>query len=172
MNRFDYYEFRRNRIAKKVSTELEYYRSIRCQESCKPYIEYLRNRIEEDKNIIVPLTCCDKKGNTFEIKKMDMDEYLRDIGVSVYQQSWKKLKHIHKMKKIEEYIENLSYTSNNKEKIEKNKRDILKELEQFLIDKNFSKRKDLFIYDEENGKIVDINYISYNKKKKIYHIEW
>ena len=88
----------------------------------KEYLGYLKGRIGMDKVETITMMHYDNLGNKCEIKKMNLDEYAKDMDVFVFKRPWNKLREFHKIMKIKEFINNLEYGKKTKEKdIIKNK---------------------------------------------------
>jgi hypothetical protein len=174
MSKFDYYTYRINTITENVNREISFYQN---NEYAKiypllNYLNYLRGRINADNRFSSTVTFYDRSGTIKEMKKMNITEYVKDMDVLMFSNPWEKLKDIHKTIKIKEFVDNLEYSINDKKKINKNKKFLKKELVDGLHQKKFTKKKNSINYDTESMQITEISCISYNKKKKIYEINW
>ena len=79
---------------------------------------------------------------------------------NLYQKSWSKLNAIHKIIKIKEFVNNIKIDDESKEK--------LKEELVNLVKTKILTKKDRIIYDEENGKIINIKNLQYKDGKYFY----
>lgn len=172
---FDYYNFRIINVTETIKNEINFYKTheYRNTSIISSYTNYLINRISSDKPASTHVPHYDKGGNKVEIKKMNMDEYSKDIDIMMYKRPWTKLNQIHKITKIREYINNLKYDKKIKSTIiEKNREDLINDIIKGLELKKFGKNKNQIEYDHINMKINDISCIYYSKKKCIYTIKW
>lgn len=174
MSAFNYYDFRIKNVKDKITEEIAYYENHEYSKICfEPYLLYLKDRIGLDRIESSTKTHYDNSGNKMEFKKMNIDEYVKDMDICTFTKPWIKLKEIHKVMKIKEYIDNLPYNKNKDEKsIVKNKIYLKKEICEGLKTKKFGKNKSQIEYDQEKMVITYITSIDYNKKKKLYEIDW
>lgn len=175
MTNFDYYTFRINSATEKINEEISFYEH--CEfvdaETINEYITYLRSRISINKPMAISMAHYDKSGNRFEISKMNMDEYAKDMDIMMFKKPWNKLREFHKIMKIKEFIDNLSYGSKAKQSnIDKNREFLKKEICGGLKTKKFGKNKSEVIYDEENMIITSISSVDFNKKTGLYDLDW
>lgn len=168
---FNYQKFREDKLVGKVANEIKFYTE---SEYCaiypvKDYIDYLKERI----GIGPPTTKYINyyAQNTTTFKTMEMDEYQKDMEIDSFRRPWKKLREIHKISKIDEYVNNLPYKSKNKAAIEKNKQYLIKELCDGLKTKCFTKDKSSIDYNEEEMCIKSISCIN-KGKNGLYTIDW
>jgi hypothetical protein len=175
MSNFDYYSFRIRAVTDKINEEIAFY------ENCdyfnvypiKDYLVYLKSRIGTDKAEMTTMTHYDNSGNKREIKKLNMDEYTKDLDVFVFKKPWNKLREFHKIMKIKEYVDNLAYNIKTKQKnILKNKEYLKEEICMGIKNKKFGKNKSEIIYDQEKMTIMSISSLDYNKKTGLYVIDW
>jgi hypothetical protein len=175
MTSFNYYDFRQRMVTDNIITEINYYENseINFCEQVKEYVEYLKNRIgintiKSDKTYQY-----DKYGNRKEFNKIVIDDYAKNLDDKVYHMQWKKLKLVHKAKKIGEFIDSLEYDEKlGKNKINKNREDIKKQLVKGIEEKRFLANKNTILYDDVNSCIKSIDCLTFNKKTKLYEIEW
>ncbi len=176
MTFFDYYKFQTNIAIEKITEEINFY------ESCEyhgvlPVTErviYLRNRLGLNKPNSSMVESFDRYGNKFEVKKMNLDEYAKDMNSLVFNRPWNKLKEFHKIMKIDEYVDNLTYDSkkSSEEKINKNKQYIKDKIIEGLRTKKFTKNKSVIEYDQNKMIIKSISCLDHIKKKNSYEIDW
>lgn len=176
MANFDYHIFRIKNVSQKIHRELSFYEESEFVDMypVDEYIEYLKSRMGLDKqNEATMMMQYDGMGNKREIKKMNMDEYYKDMDILVFTKPWNKLKPIHKTMKIKEYINSLEYNNKVTSKvINKNKNYLIKEICDGLSNKKFIKNKSEIIYDQETRNILSISCMNYNKKSNLYEIDW
>lgn len=176
MSNFDYYNFQINTVVEKINEEIEFYE--KCEfVSCYPissYLEYLKKRIGlNNTQEPVAIMHYDNSGNKREIKKMNLDEYGKDMDMYVFKRQWNKLREYHKIMKIREYIDGLEYGKKAKEKhIAKNNKYLKDEICAGLRTKKFGKNKSEIVYDKEQMCIRSISSVYYNKKTGLYEIDW
>lgn len=175
MNNFDYYDFRIKNVIGKINEEIAFYEKCTYANvyPVNEYIQYLRKRIGKNEPINNAITNYNKYSGKNEIKKMNMDEYVKDIDLVTYSRPWNKLKEIHRAVKIKEFIDNLDYSPKLKPtKINKNKEYLKEQLCLGLKEKKFAKNKSEIIYDQEYTIILSISCLEYNKKTRLYEIDW
>jgi hypothetical protein len=178
MNHYDYYAFQTNRTINKINEEVEFYEN--CEFNKVPfitdYVVYLKTRLGANRPIqnTGPITIIDKSGNRKEIKKMNMDEYNKDMVNTTFGCIWSKLKPVHKMMKINEFVEGLKYDSKkiSQEKINKNKESIKEQVIAGLTEKRFLKNGSIIDYDQKKMCINTISCVIHNKKKHLYEVDW
>lgn len=176
MEIFEYYTFQQKLAIEKISEEIEFYEN--CEFSAAPfitdYVIYLKSRIGNTKYNSQVTCSIDKFGNKREIKKMNLDEYTKDMDMVTFDRPWNKLKELHKIMKINEFVDNLEYKSAkiSPEKIAKNKQYLKTELIDGLKTKKFLKNKSVIEYDQHKICIVSITSVFYNKKNSKYEIDW
>jgi len=175
MTNFDYYEFQATLAIDKIQEEIAFYEAS-SYANCYPfrdYLLYLRSRIGIDKPKENSMYRYDGTGNKREIKKMNIDEYSKDIDVMMFNRPWKKLKEFHKIMKIKEFIDILTFGKKAKpKKIAENKKYIQDEICNGLKTKKFNKNKSEIVYDQKNMKIISISCLDFNKKNGLYNIDW
>ncbi|AGC02008.1 hypothetical protein H012_gp451 [Acanthamoeba polyphaga moumouvirus] len=172
MANFDYYNFRIQTVTQNIKREIDFYLNSEFanQPPLCDYIAYLKNRIGTDR-LEMPKTYYDN--NRLEMKKMNLDEYAKDMDIMVYKKPWNKLKDFHKIMKIKEYVNKLPFGKKiNKEEKEKNMEYIKQEIINGLKNKKFGKNKSEIIYNPDNMEITSISCVYLNKKKGIYAIDW
>lgn len=175
MTNFDYHTFRIKNVSDKINKEISFYENSGYSEiyPINEYIQYLKSRLGIDKNEVTIIMQYDTKGNKRELKKMDINEYYKDMDILVFAKPWNKLKPIHKTMKIKEYINSLEYHKSAKSnQVAKNKEFLIKEICDGLTNKKFGKNKSEIVYDPKTMTILDISCLSYNKKTKLYEIDW
>lgn len=166
---FDYYAFREVRIRSKINEELNLYEQgdfadLKDLPPLNQYISYLKTRIGTN-------TKNKYKNNARPHEHLSMIEYGKDLDILVYQRPWNKLKNIHKIAKIKEYINNMEYDKGTPEQIEKNKTDLIEQLSEGLTSKRFVKGKSVIEYDQGEMIITEISCVSLGKKG-LYEIDW
>jgi len=175
MANFDYYEFQRGLVIEKIQEEINFYNQ--CEFSGVPpinqYLIYLKGRIGTDKHFPTVVSHYDGLGNKCEIKKMNLDEYVKDMDIMTFRRPWNKLKEFHKIMKFREFVDHLEFKKNlDSEKIEKNKEYLKEELCNGLKTKRFNKNKSEVTYDQEQMQIISISSLEYHKKTGLYRIDW
>jgi len=176
MSLFDYYTFQTNLAIDKINEEIQFYEN--CEYNRIPlitdHVAYLKGRIGVNKYNSQTVCSIDKSGNKCEIKKMNLDEYTKDMNIITFDRPWAKLKEIHKIMKINEFIDGLKYEPKkiSTELIEKNKQHIKNEIIDGLRTKKFLKNKSVIEYDRQRLCITSITSLVYNKKKYKYDIDW
>ena len=175
LNNFNYYDFQFKMVVDKINEEIDFFDHYEFSK-CYPfneYLTYLKGRIGIDRIEQKTMSYQDNSGNKHEIKKMNMDEYGKDLDVYVYKRPWNKLKEFHKIIKIKEFVDNLTFGKKCKPKeIEKNKKYLKDEICNGLKNKKFGKNKAEVTYDSQNMVIISISCLDYNKKKGLYEIDW
>lgn len=172
---FDYYNFRIKYVSEGIKEEINFFQNHEYSwiPPIRDYLIYLNGRINTDRPVIDHVNHYDKAGNRCEIKKMNRDEYLKDIDIITYTKPWNKLKDVHKITKIKEFISELEYEEKIKSsEITKNREYLIKSICEGLKNKKFGKNKSLIDYDQKNMIILSISCIEYNSKKGIYDIDW
>ncbi|ANB50658.1 hypothetical protein [Powai lake megavirus] len=172
MANFDYYNYRIGTVTDVIKKELDFYSKsdFANQYPLDEYISYLKKRIGCDRYVS---TNTYYDNSQTEMKKMNLDEYGKDMDAMVYKKPWNKLKEFHKIMKIKEYINKLTYGEKiNNIDMENNKEFIIKEIILGLKSKRFNKNKSEIVYDYEKMEITSISCLDYNKKKGIYEIDW
>ena len=170
-NNFNY-EYRVEVITENINKEIDFYKN--CEYKDYPivaeYITYLENRLFGNQKV----TARSKYNNmTSRYEKMDINEYAKDLYVMTYKKPWRKLKDFHKIMKVKDYVNTLEYPDSiSADDIYSNREKIIQEITEGINNKKFIKNKNGIIYDEANMKIESIGCLYFNKKKKIYYIEW
>lgn len=175
VSNFDYYAFQKNFVINKINEEIEFLETVIYKDFAPidEYLKYLKARIGIDRVEEKNVTYQDNTGVRREIKKMNMDEYSKDLDMIVYKRPWIKLKEFHKCIKIRQFIDGLEYGKKCKPKdVEKNKNYLKQEICDGLKNKKFGKNKAEVIYDPENMVITSISCLDYNKKTGLYEIDW
>lgn len=174
MKNFDYFAFRIESAKKKVSEEIQFYDNceyIKCQ-LFQEYTTYLKNRIGMNR-IDITTYRYDNFGNKQELKKLDMQQYGKELDEYMYNKPWNKFRKVHKEIKIKQFVSELQYKhQTNQNKIKQNRKMILAEILNGLVTKRFTKGKSEIVYDREKLKIESISSLVYNKKTKLYEIDW
>lgn len=175
MTNFDYYNFRIKYVTDKINEEIAFYEKY---EYCtvhpfREYLLYLKNRLGIDKQEMKNVIYQDNFGNKCEIKKMNLDEYAKDMDILMFKRPWNKLKDFHKTMKMKEYIDHLEYRKKAKQiDITNNKKYLKEEICSGLKNKKFGKNKSEITYDEEKMNISSISCIIFNKKTGLYVVDW
>ena len=172
---FDYYNFRIKHASEEIKEEIDFFENhyYSWVPPLSEYVIYLMGRISTNKPVISHINHYDKAGNKCEIQKMNRDEYLKDIDIITYRRPWNKLKDVHKLTKIKEFVDELEYKKKIKSiEITKNREFLAKEIYNGLKNKKFGKNKSQIDYDQENRTITSISCIEYNKKTGVYDIDW
>lgn len=170
---FDYYIFQTTMVRKKIEEEIDFYEKSEFKNEIlvSDIIKYLKTRlgvnIPEQKTV----ASYDKFGNRREIKKMNLEDYGKDMNIMMFKLPWEKLKEINKIIKIEEYINNLKYSNKvSEKKISENRSYVRNEIINNIKEKKFAKNKNVVEYDEENMVITSINCIK--KANRLYDVDW
>ncbi|MEM3062149.1 MAG: hypothetical protein QW303_01195 [Nitrososphaerota archaeon] len=169
MDQFDYYTFQTNMVIEKINEEIEFYENCEYAEyqPIQEYLEYLKNRL--GKNKVDRDSYFDR--NKRELKKMDLDKYKKDLDVMVFRRPWNKLKEIHRIMKIREYVDGLKFGEKcEPEKVEENKKYILDEICNGIRNKKLGKNG--ISYDPNKMTIVSISCLRYDKKTGLYEVKW
>lgn len=175
MANFDYYNYRIKNVTEKISEEIVFYQGCPYAKTYQldQYLTYLKSRIGTDRIEMPTMTHYDNLGNKQEIKKMNLDEYVKNIDISTFSRPWNKLKEIHKCMKIKEFIDSLEYNKKVRaSKITKNRAYLKEEICAGLKTKKFGKHKTIVDYDQENMNILSISCIDYDKKTHLYSVDW
>jgi hypothetical protein len=175
MSNFNHYDFRIKMVTDKINEEIAFYDNCDYHNILfiRNYLTYLKNRIGTNKMETTTMTHYDNFGNKKEIKKMNFDEYSKDIDSLMFNKPWTKLREFHKIMKIKEYINNLEYGKKPKEKdIIQNKKYLIEEICSGIKNKKFGKNKSEVIYDQENMTILSISSVDFNKKTGLYEVDW
>lgn len=176
MEGFNYYKFQIEMVRDKLNTEIDFFTSSEFHNEIvvQERIAYLQNRLGSDKPDRKIMSSVDRSGNMREIKKMDLDEYAHDMNILVFDMPWNKLKEVHRIMKIDEYVNNLNYPKKkiSEETVAENKLFIKTEIVQGLKDKRFAKNKSVIDYDQKKMQIDSISSVTYNAKHGIYEIDW
>lgn len=169
---FDYYGFQINKVTQHINSEINFFKNYQYADCLliKDYYDYLLTRINGKQ--ANPKTAKFVQYNT-GCEKMVLDEYCKDLDIMTFKRPWARLKEFHKIMKIKEYVNNLSYKKNTKQKIiEKNRKYLVDEICDGLKNKKFGKNKSDIIYNPDKMCIESISCISLNKKKDKYEIDW
>jgi hypothetical protein len=169
---FDYYAFQIAKVTKDINKEIKFIKESKCLEyiPIKEYYDYLLVRIngKQPTNKLAQYYNYD-----IGCERMVLDEYCKDLDVLTFKRPWTKLKEFHKIMKIKEYVNQLTFGKDTKEKtIIKNKEYLILEISDGLKNKKFGKNKSDITYDSNKMTIESISCMNYNKKKGIYKIEW
>uniref|UniRef100_A0A6C0LS21 Uncharacterized protein n=1 Tax=viral metagenome TaxID=1070528 RepID=A0A6C0LS21_9ZZZZ len=172
---FDYYKFQQKITINKIHEELTFYEKSEYKDypEIREYITYLRSRIGLDKQQInIPIITGDINGNEFEVKHMNIDEYNKDMDKISFERPWIKLKPFHKIMKIKEFVNSLTYSNKiSNDKMKDNREYISSTLIEGLSNKKFRKGASIITYNENLMKIMEISCVSCNKKG-LYEIDW
>lgn len=118
---------------------------------------YLNEYVATLKNTVNKLN----KKMTTDNSHIDNKTYFDNcMDVMIFNKPWAKLKKIHKIFKLEEYINNLKNITDD------NKNELKIEIIEMFNDKYFQKKKKLIIYDELKMKIEDISCIILDDNNK------
>ena len=175
MSNFDYYQFRIKNVTDKINEEIAFYQKSNYAKiyPVSTYLNYLESRIGLNKIDPLMMTRYDNSGNKHEIKKMNLEEYVKDMDILVFKKPWNKLHLFHKVMKIKEFIDSLEYGSKaSKSKIDKNKEELKKIICNGLKEKRFNKHKSEVEYDQEAMQIQSISCLNYDKKTGLYEVDW
>lgn len=173
-NNFDYYEFQKKMVISKINEEIQFYEKAyyRKVNPIFTYEKYLKSRIGSDKEEYQNYRRMDGPGR-FELKKMNMDEYGKDLDALMFKRPWNKLKEFHKVMKIKEFVDELKFGSKiNQTLIDQNKKFIKDEIYIGLKNKKFNKNKSEIEYDVDNMKIISISSLEFNKNTGTYIFDW
>lgn len=175
MTNFDYYSYRLNYATNTINKEIEFYANV--EQANTPliinYRNYLEIRIGKNRYEYSTISHIDARGNRQELRKMNFDEYSKDIDIMMFKKPWNKLKLFHKIMKIKDYIGKLNYNIKlDMKTIEANKKEIIDEISLGLQEKKFIKNKSNIDYDIQKMEITSISCLDYDKKKKLYYIDW
>jgi hypothetical protein len=174
MDNFDYYNFHIKSVTSKINKEIAFYENCGYNNipPLKEYLEYLKSRIGLDRQTKNPNARIVNTG-MYTIRKMDLNEYVKDMDILTFRKPWNKLREFHKLMKINEYVDHLHYDDKiGKKKVEKNKKYLKKYLCSGIRDKKFGKNKCEIVYDEKAMTIVSISCLIYDKKTGLYMIDW
>ena len=174
MTAYDYYEFRRTRIADKIESEKKFILEQLTDiiDATDEYITYLTNRLGgELVDAPKSMTIINKFNVREQIEKLDMNEHSKDMDRLSYNKPWAKLRDFHKIIKIKEFVANLEYPKKISEiDREKNREKILEKLLLGLKEKKIGKNKTEITYNESKMKIEDIDCLTMQKNK--YYVDW
>lgn len=172
MGNFDYYTYHIKSVTNKINQEIIFYENCEYKDVpfVKEYLSYLKNRIGLDKQI--KNTSTKNNMGNYTIKKLDLNEYVKDMDILTFKKPWCKLREFHKLMKIREYVENLNYGKIGKKRIEENRRYIKEELCLGIKSKKFGKNKCEIIYDKESMSIKSISCLKFDSKTGLYKIDW
>lgn len=177
MNTFDYYNFRIRMVTDSIRSELAFYESPEnpgrgvTEYSQYEYSQYLRKRVGIEESSMV--THFDMYGNRQDIKKMDMDSYVKDIDQMMFNKPWPKLQLFHKTMKIKEFVDGLVYGPKvGAAEVSANRERIKQEIVSGLSEKRFVKGKSTVTYDQELLRIQAISCLELNKRKGVYEVVW
>lgn len=172
---FNYYDFRVKMAKKQVNEEIAFFEKNKygnVAPICE-YLTYLRGRLGIDRKDFRPMMRYDGTGNRCEIKKLDMDEYYKDLKVIVFKKPWNKLMEFHKMMKIKEFIDDLGYGKKvNKNRKIRNRIHLKREICNGVRDKKFGKNKSIVEYDPKNMVIESISCLIFDKRSGLYEVDW
>lgn len=172
---FNYYDFQIGLAVSKVNEEIEFFTK---SEYANEYIirervTYLQNRLGMNKPLPRVLSSFDRNGIRREIKKMNIDDYTKDISNMMYELPWKKLKEFHKIAKFDEYVDSLIYDKKVPDKKRKKNRDMLKaELKNGMADKRYAKGKTVIDYNQKKMLIDSISSVYLDPDSNLYEIDW
>lgn len=172
---FNYYQFRITLVKENIDKEISFYEKsdLRSIHPISDYVNYLKGRIASDSYLPSTIKYYDKSGNMVERNTMDTEVFFKDMDIKVFKKPWSKLRIIHKILKVKEFIGNLQYRGKLSEsKIKKNKKYLIEEISDGLKNKKFVKNKSEVDYDEKKMVITSISCLAYNKKKDEYEIDW
>lgn len=167
---FDYYSFQTKLAIEKINEETQFYKNSEYAglPFINDYVTYLETRVGKQSKTNYKFNFT---ANRPVVKKMDMDEYAKDMQELAFARPWNKLKEVHRVMKITEFVDGLKYKSNSKNP-DKNRQYLKDELIDGVKTKKFTKNKNVIEYDEANMCITSMDCVYYNKKKHKYEIEW
>jgi len=171
MTTFDYYSFQISFATEIIKKEIDFISQSKYAKvyPIADYLLYLQSRIGIETK---PYKLLYPKINV-EYNKMNMADYTKNLDLITYQVPWNKLKLIHKQMKITEYINNLDYPKKiDPEKIEKNKKRLIKKILDGFKSKKFLKNKNEIIYDYDKMQITSVSFLVYDEKNGIYLLDW
>jgi hypothetical protein len=176
---FDYYDFQKSNLIKCINDEINLYvvSGFANTPIIKEYVEYLQTRLH-GKYYIQNLQSqlenpAAKKMYIPKREKMVIEEHCKDLDQMTFKKPWHRLKEFHKIMKIKEFINELTYKKNTDPGlIERNKATLIEALIEGLHTKRYGKGKTEVKYNIDNMKIESISCLSFNKKDKFYEIDW
>jgi uncharacterized protein (UPF0248 family) len=171
---FDYYAFRFDNLREKINNEIEFYKNCKYADApvIQNYIEYLNGRIT-NKPIFDAMIQYDKMGNRREIRKMNLDDYGKDIDIFIFKKPWEKLKPYHRIMKIREFINVLPYPRKiTADAMNKNREHLQNEIIDGIKNKRFVKKRSNVSYNSDEMVIIGISCIVRNRKTGLYEIDW
>lgn len=172
---FDYYTYQINSVSQGINEEIDFFENTLYAETTPiaKYIAYLKKRITPDKYLAAQITHYDKLGNRQEIKRMNLNDYAKDMDELMFKRPWNKMREFHKQMKIKEFIDELKYNKKVSEtNINKNRNELKEEIIDGLKNKKFGKNKSEVVYDPDTKNIISISCLYLNKKKGIWEIDW
>lgn len=143
----------------KNNLEIEYYTNL---------YSYTKNKKINSTNIIDKINVLkeiyNQENNEKEItftntSEIDTETYSDNY---LYQKSWNKLKGVHKIIKIKEFLSDLSINSNDRKNLEN-------QLIKLIKDKTLTKKNSVY-YNENSGKIISIPILSFKNNKYFINI--
>ena len=172
MNTFDYYKFQTQYVIPKINEEINFYQQSGFDKTLpiSEYIFYLKTRLGIDK---LEKNMNNEYYKKYDIKKLDIDEYGKNMDVISFKKPWSRLREYHKIMKIKEFVDKLEYDKKSKKKnIDQNKEFIKQELINGIKNKKFNKKKNEIEYNISEMKIDSISCLDYDSNKGLYEINW
>ena len=165
----DYYAARVERVSGHVKEERDFY--LRKGYAAAPdiweYIEYLSERIGQGVNWESVLK------RQQDIVHVDPDQYVNQSINQAKSKPFNKLAHYHKVQALRQYAEELPYTIESASRIARNKKAISEQLLEGLKEKRFNSGGTKVLYDQKEGKIIDIpSVIEDEDRPGRYKIDW
>jgi hypothetical protein len=169
MSGYDYYKNQNDFVLDGIQIEIDFLQDNDGNIYFPDYLEYLKSRIgkgtiDPSKQRFIPQT-------QPTIERNNMNDYTNELSVMVYGKPWVRIREYHKIMKINEYTNGLTY----KRKlpvVEKNRKHVFDNIVNGLKAKMFGKNKHLIDYDETKMKILSIDCITYDEKKDLYKVIW
>ena len=174
MTAFSYYDYRLASARAAIFREIKFYHGCEWAATLpiQEYLTYLHGRVDKTHQNIAP-TLIDGMGNRLEIEKFDINKKSKEFDIQVFKKPWNKMREIHKIIKIREFVSNLKYRSTtDPELIERNRKRLIRKLILGIKEKRFSKKGCEIIYDIENMMIESVSCVWYDRNRCIYRIEW
>ena len=173
---FDYYKFRENKVVGKINNELSFYETHSEYVDYHPfcdYITYLKGRLGiHPISTTKPQSSYSMYGSNYGFKTMVINDYNKDIDEVTFSRPWNKLRELHKVIKINEFIKQIPYKDNlDKKKVNDNRAYLIDEICKGLKNKCFTKNKSVIDYNQTTMVIESISCLT-KGKHGLYIIDW